>query len=211
MPIINNISPKFQMRRILMCESDKVVQLYKTLKKDMPFVGKSAVKVIMQNGAFYGVYQGNNLIACGGFCKQNTPLSFVKRLCGCVPALKNAAIIIPFAGQSVHCVKLLHFFCKDENAFSYILSIPSSTDILLLNACFKHNMKLIALRPLENLRVHYIFFSKHAVQTVPENSIIVSLQDTLILSRTLEQGFIGVGLQDNYVRLEKMNESGYTG
>ncbi len=210
MPIINNMSPKFKMRRILMCESDKVVELYKTLKKDSPFVGKTAVKVIMQNGAFYGVFQGDNLLACGGFCKQSTPLSFVKRLCSSFNIPKKATIIIPLAGQSAHCIRLLNFFCKDNSTFSFVLTLPASANIKLFNACFLSDMKLISLRPLENLRVHYIFFNKHAVQTEQNNSIIVSLQDTLILSRSLDQGYVGVSLQDNYVRLEKMHESGYT-
>ncbi len=204
------IAPKFQMRRLLMCESDRIVKLYSQLKKDAPFVGKTAVRAIMQNGAFYGVFQGENLLACGGFCKQNTPLSFVKRLCCSYKISKSAMVIMPFAGEIKHSIKLLNYFCKENSNLQFVFAMPITTDKKLLNACFLNKMTLVALRPLENLRIHHIFFYKGAVQTNQNESIIILLQDTLILSRSLEQGYAGVELDENYIRLEKKNEGGNT-
>ncbi len=206
-----NLTPKYQMRRILMCESEQIVDIYKTLKKDAPFVGKVAVKAIMQNGAFYGIFLANKLVACGGYCKKGTPIPFIKRLTNALKTPNKSAVILPFAGNVKHCVKLLNYFCGHSNFENYVLAMPTTSESALFMACFKHEMKLVALCPLENLRIHYIFLSKGTVQSTAKQSIIILKQDSLILSRSLEQGYVGVELQDNYIRLEKQNEGSNTG
>lgn len=82
--------------------------------------------------------------------------------------------------------------------------LPVKTGAPLLPAYFAAGFALRAMRPLAWLRPHYLFLPAAVCgssQTLPGRSIMVAVENSLLLSRLLAEGWMGVGMRGEKIAL----------
>ncbi len=201
------ISDTYFLRRLLLSDLPDIENLYCALGADSVWIENNALKRIFAHGEVWGCVHKKQIVAVCGFCTFSANLPYVSMLFRHGIINKHDILIIPPCGNFVYFKSLLNLLQNilhtQYTGNRYVLCIPAKTGLRYAKVCFNCNMVLCAMRPLSHLRVNYIFFSKLHVQTNLISDLTINISNTLELSRCLEHGYCGVGLQNDNVLLEK--------
>ncbi|MEG2930907.1 MAG: hypothetical protein RR825_03895 [Ruthenibacterium sp.] len=195
-----------RLRRLLRQDMDEAVALYAELSRDGAWADGVTLCALLRCGALWGGFCGGTMVICGGLCPSDAPVAVAQaaRATGLISA--RAMLLLPAAGSAAQMqlfteALLKNAACRDAQP---VALVPVKTGAEFAAGCFAAGLVLCGVRPLVSLRPHYLFAARIGVQTDAKNSTMIALQDTYALSRLLEQGFCGVALRDNEVRMEKL-------
>ncbi len=202
------VADTYFLRRLLLSDLLDIKKLYDKLGADSIWTENDALIKIFAHGEIWGCIHNKNIVAVCGFCTSKANLHYVNLLIKHNIMQKNDIIIIPPCGHFTFFKNMLTFI---QNIIStqyvnnrYAFCIPAKTGANYAKISFNCNMTLYAMRPLEHLRVNYVFFSKAHIKTDITNSTTLNFTSSFELSKNLEHGYCGVDISGNNVLLEKM-------
>ena len=187
--------PKLRVRRLLKNEISSAYKIYAEAGRDYRFASEEQLLKIYENGVIWGAFEGGALDACTAVCRADSPADI------CTAAMKTRlflpenTLMLPCAGGCDENILSSIFSCAALDADSLLIPVKSASN--QLSSAFDAGFSLVAMRPLFELRPHYIFKRKSLDFKSP--SVKMNIADTLSLSRALENGFTGVSLEQEYV------------
>ncbi|MEG1069150.1 MAG: hypothetical protein RSE27_03000 [Ruthenibacterium sp.] len=183
-------------RRLLKQDISALRALCDVGGRDYSWTRAESLQALFADAKFWGVFYGDVLCCAGGICSisHTQVLCDALRRTALVP--QNAEVILPpiFADGSVlpladAFLTFLTAQAAPDAAFFCLVPVKSGT--ALLSSVFAAGFVLTALRPLYELRPHYIFVLQ-SVKKIEKRSIIVAQTDTWTLSFLLENGLTGI-------------------
>ncbi len=195
-------------RRLLKYDMYDVISLYKSVAGDGAWMSEETYLKLIAQGEAWGVIDKGKIVACCAMCGASLQTTTVKMLCRYELLCGKSMLILPPCGDSKYWLELLVFLLKRADDFRsqgdktrHVLCLPVKTGTQFVGTYFDAGLTMVAVRPLDRLRINYIFFSDFNVQTDEKNSIMVSKADTLSLSRCLEHGYHAIGTEGFYFKL----------
>lgn len=205
----------FTVRRLCLADAPKALGLYAAQGRDSVWTAAQTPETLLENATLWGGFLGHDLCLCGGICSAAAPLPIcdAMRKTNLVPA--DCTLFLPPAATADGAPYLAHFLqillaqrlqeTTDVHSNGLAAVLPVKTGMPLAGAFFAAGFTLSAVRPLFQLRPHYVFLQTDylhvSVQSAPPHSIMIPLEDTLSLSRMLEEGCAGTGLLHGSVLL----------
>ena len=195
------VTPYFTVRRLLRQDMAQVLALYRCAPRDGAWVFAQSPDILLAHASIWGGFWGDTLCICGGVCSLSAPLPLAAALCGtqlCLPQ----AVVLPLAASPQGLAFAPAFLAAFPLQKACAL-LPIKSGAPLAKHYFDAHYNLLAIRPLFELRPHYIFVQTQ-VKNPEKESIIVSLSETYSLAKLLEQGYLGTALCENGVVLQRM-------
>lgn len=197
--------PALRVRRLLRQDVAMAAGLYAGLGRDGAWAGSGALEEILRYGELWGGFRTQGLSICGGLCPASAPVPMAMAATATQLLPHGALLVLPPAGSSDDMRRFTEILLaravqrQDGGVPVALVSVKNGTGFVA--GCLGAGLQLAAVRPLVSLRPHYIFLPPDNVQSEAKESIMVSVGDTLRLSRLLEEGFRGVAQWGTEVEL----------
>lgn len=192
--------PRLTAQRIMRSEYDSIRQMYKNMGRDGEWLTEMSTDEMEEAGDWWGLYCEEELVLCCAVARPDRSVMQIRALCGAQKTLNRRYSIgteyfwLPpaFAERAGAFAAAFYGFLQRRYPGKGIAALAVKTGAPLVHAFFAARFQLIAVRPLQSLRPHYLF----AQTSFPFSSEcrIIKESETLELSRALENGGIGVGL-----------------
>lgn len=192
--------PRLTARRIMRSEYDSIRQMYKNMGRDGEWLTEMSADEMEDAGDWWGLYCEEELVLCCSVARPDRTVMQIRALCGAQKTLNKRYSIgteyfwLPpaFSERAGAFAAAFYGFLQRRYHGKGIAALAVKTGAPLVHAFFAARFQLIAVRPLQALRPHYLF----AQTTFPFSSEcrIIKESETLELSRALENGGVGVGL-----------------
>ncbi|MEG1074063.1 MAG: hypothetical protein RR867_04480 [Ruthenibacterium sp.] len=203
--------PRPVLRRILKQDLPALYALYQKGGRDFAWASVENLQMLFCGGRMWGIFCGDLLCVGGGICDAALamPLCDAFRLTGLVPP--HATLLLPpfFLCAEEMAADFFNFLAAQVSADTPLFClIPVKSGKNCLVPLLSARFVLTALRPLYELRPHYIF-TLQAVKKLAKRSIIVTQTDTWTLSYLLENGYRGaVAAQQDGVPILYLEQDG---
>ena len=192
--------PRLTARRIVRSEYDQIRQMYQQMGRDGEWLTEMSIDEMDDAGDWWGLYCEEELVLCCSVARPDRSVMQIRALCGAQKTLDKRYCMgtqyfwLPpaFSEQAGAFAGAFYGFLQRRYEGKGIAALAVKTGALLLHAFFASRFQLIAVRPLQSLRPHYLF----AQTRFPFSAEcrIIRESETLELSRALENGGVGVGL-----------------
>lgn len=207
----------FSARRLLAGDAGEALRLYAAGGRDAAW----AVPAALARAELWGGFAGAELVLCAGLALCSAPFSLGEAMGKTGLAASADTLLLPPAAAPCGALYLPEFLrmltaralqtARPSAALFALLGVKSGTP--LTAAYFEAGFALRAMRPLYELRAHYLFCPRaqnacggaaaQNVQNACEPCIMVPIEDSLRLSRLLAVGYTGTALAGGQVRLER--------
>lgn len=206
-------APYFAARRLILTDVGAAHAIYDSIGRDGVWADDASLRCLVRHGEVWGGFSAGSLQLCGGLCAINTKIPLCDALRDAELHCGGSMVFLPpvclpdssrYAAAFLDML-LARFVCL--GASDAVLPLPVKTGAALLPAIFGAGFSMVAVRPLVQLRPHYIF-CKSKMKNNIKNSIMVQTSDTLALARLLENGYVACGMSKEvfYLRDGKNDE-----
>lgn len=184
------------MRRLTPEDAARAAALYRAAGRDSGWMSECGAAAACTDGAMYGGFSGDGrMTLCGGLCRRKDFPALYAAVRKTRLASGDDAVLLPPAGRVLAPFLQLLLARASEAGGQVWLPVPVKTGGGALPACFAAGFSLRAIRPLDELRPHYLFTcSDGPMKSARECDIMIPVSDTLTLSRLLECGMRGEGV-----------------
>ena len=198
---MEQLQPRLEARGLVRQDWKEARALYTGLGRDGEWAADLEEDAFWQAGEWWGLYCDRRLILCCALAAADRQVLQIRALCGAQKSLalpdhvRPQSYLLPPAFRpeaAAYAGAFLRFLTQDQQRPA-LAALPVKTGGGMLDGYFAAGCCLWAVRPLLSLRPHYIFLYV-GMQNWPECRIMVKEQETLALSRTLEEGNAGVGI-----------------
>ncbi len=210
-------APYFAARRLILTDVGAVRSIYDSTGRDGVWADDASLRCIVRCGEIWGGFSGGTLQLCSGLCGIGTKIALCEALRGTELFSCDSMVFLPpacLSGSTQYATafwdmllaRLVYLGAADA-----VLPLPVKTGTPLLSSVFAAGFSMVAVRPLVELRPHYIFRTNR-MKNSQKNSIMVQISDTLALARLLENGYIACGMSNEvfYLQDGKNDETGHS-
>lgn len=192
--------PRLTARRMMRDEYQKIREMYHNIGRDGEWLTEMTEDEMDDAGEWWGLYCDEAPVLCCAVARPDRSVMQIRALCGAQRTLHKRYAsgaeyfwLPPAFLQSAGAFAgAFYGFLQRRYQGRGIAALAVKTGAPLVHAFFAARFQMIAVRPLQSLRPHYLF----AQTSFPFSSEcrIIKESETLELSRALENGGIGVGL-----------------
>lgn len=195
------LPPRLSARRLVRQDLPGALALYAGMGRDGAWACAPALEALLRTGEVWGGFADGELVFCCALARPTDACAQAQALAQAAPGYAMQLLSPAFAPGHVPSAarfftllraRLWQLGIPDAQA---VACLPVKTGAPLLAGMFAAHFVLTAVRPLYELRPHYLFRLLPEGIPAPENGrVLLPVGDTLSISRLLEHGFFAASV-----------------
>lgn len=193
--------PRLTARQLVRQDLPAVQALYAEMGRDGVWADIKTLETILKYGELWGGFYGEVLSFCCAITSSDIPCAQGQALSAMAPRysmqLLNPAFLPVAQNGAARFFTLMRArLCQlNIQEKDIVACLPVKTGAPLLAGLFASHFVVTAMRPLYQLRAHYLFrLMPDFVASSGNGRVLLPLEDTLSVSRLLEHGFFATSV-----------------